>query len=449
MQGCPRLHDLSLHQTITDVLTDSATSASSQRRTPAQREADRNQRGIRKPDIVWWASALLYSTRFTILPGVSEIKCDVEKAKAGFVQGILYTAQVHSLTGAQLGSSIFKVKFARFFALSENVVAVDALNFVAGTASAASAMNANSLFDILESLTNAAFVDSLPLSLRAPDGAVDKSGLAAIAKWSRCAYRQLLRLPSQEPLRRLPRSRSVAADQLLSSLTTELHKFEERSAAVEIVRGKKKKAVSASPRSSDAHVATGSLSGSPANTKRVRAEGRPRSNKRRTPASTSAGDATTQTGGSSGKPAPDDAEIALSIIELHVAHEDAGHEADDETGQETEIEDDDIGWEDGGKEDNEPATSPLSLGIDTVPRPKASRDSPDNVPEASSDESLSEGRVMEDLRLSDIRIIFLPPHELDALIDEEQEEQQDGVAKVAREESSSIVLGGLLRSELC
>lgn len=437
VQDSPRLHDLSLHRTIADLVSESSSSASSSRRSASQLAADHERRGIRRPDIAWWATAADPTasppTRYVTVTGVGEIKCDIDKAKAGFMRGIMYAAQAHSLSGAQLGFSAFREKFARFYALGENVVAVDAPNWApAESTDAATSMSpavgSEALVAILGSVSNSDFVQALPLSLRSDDDDVDEEGLAAIARWSSAAYHQLLRLPARGPFRRVPPSRSAAATALLARARVPLDTFEQRLAAVQVVRPKVH-AYGGSEDMSKKRTGTSDLSvTSPAPSKRRLPRSQPRSSKKRASALATArggsGHADAHEGRQAARDHAEDHHQLGTAAESSVSDDDADDEADHEddeeavtfgTGEQTSA----MEYEKLGASESATAL-PLIATDEAVPMPKAKHRRDESTFNPSGEESMSEDTLMGIFGHSGVQIIFLSRHEMDALVEEEQ-----------------------------
>lgn len=462
----PGLHALQLHQTLINATTESSSSATSRRtpRTQGQARADMGRRGVRKPDMAWMAKGRVTGgagiARPVSVSETGEIKSEVEKAKAGFAQGLLYAVLSHELSGAQLGFSVFRERFARFFVLSDRLVACDRLLSPASNRAAPHLTSCDALLDFLDGLTNAEFVRALPLSLRRePDSdEVDPDSLQYIARWAVAGYRCILRLPQEGPFLPFPPSRSVVAMEAQARL--QLDSEEQCVRGLKVARSNIR---TASGRRGFPPAKGGDLPNPSSDSLDVQGGGRlkravsvagTRGHKRhRSVAASSAAGQDREEPGSSGKvsnhdddsgsrqaatdssePGHDTAEIAALEVRMRelpaVEEEDGNVDGDDEReGEEGPMpEDDDVFWGDGGRKNID---VPDRIPMPTVLESRASVASPE-----SEDDTLSESAALDMLRRSGIRVIFLHPDVMDRLIEEEKEE---ATAKPVTEATVSAV----------
>lgn len=459
----PNLLNLELHRLLAQAITDSSSSATSSRphRSPHQLQSDFNPRGARIPDLAWVAKGRSPTdsamSRPVAASGIGEIKSELEKAKAGFVQGLLYVALNHALSGAQFGFSAFRDSFARFFVLSDNVIATDRLLPLSDASTHDYTVEGpDTLLDMLQEMTNAEFVQSLPFSLRSAADDVDETALQAIAKWSIAAYRKILRLPQQGPFLPFSASRSVSA----MALQAQLHLDAEARCvrALGVVGSKIARASSRSGSastgtaastnfSSDFLAAPGGVGGkrsrfrhaSPSAKQPRTAAGNPVATKgaggaaqdaeagfdRGAGACTTvyaeagegvvdgtAGRSTTRHR-SQGDSMEGEVEGGAPEHEDEVVADDEGEGDDVAPGDDEQPDDgEDVFWS-GGKEVETPFSGPL-------PMPRARQD-PDFDLSQSSDESLSERTIFSVFRRSGIRIVFLAPDKMDSLIQAPEE----------------------------
>lgn len=454
----PNLLNLELHRLLAQAITDSSSSAASSRprRTPYQLQSDLNRRGVRIPDLAWVAKGRSPTdsamTRPVAASGIGEIKSELEKAKAGFVQGLLYVALNHALSGAQFGFSAFRESFARFFVLSDNVIATDRLLPLSDASTTDPTVEGpDSLLDRLQELTNAEFVQSLPLSLRNAADDVDKTALQAIAKWSIAAYRKILRLPQQGPFLPFSASRSVSA----MALQAQLHLDAEARCvrALGVVGSKIARASSRSGSASTGTAAPANLSSdslaAPGWVGGKRSKFRQASPSANRPRTSAGNPVTTKGAGGAAQNAEmgfDRGAGAFTTVyaeagegfgdgaagrdtmrhrsqsdsmeaeveggapehEDEVVADDEGEGDDVAPGDDEQPDDgEDVFWS-GGREAEPPFSGSL-------PMPRAHQD-PDLDLNQSSDESLSERTIFTIFRRSGIRIVFLAPDTMDSLI---------------------------------
>lgn len=226
----PRLHDVALYTRVVRWLSEvrsssSSSSASSSSAPPspltaqlqktAHMLADDDKSGIRLPDLVFVANMReVAGAKYTVSATV-EIKSDEEQSIKGLLQGIFYVAQMHELTGAQLGLYLFKTRFVRLFALSAQLVAVEQLRGVNVAPDDASdeqqcRLAADQFLEVLDATSNPQIATKLPWNLRAAPGSgessIDWSAVSILGAFSLAAWHQLLDLPAAAPFPRFSQS---------------------------------------------------------------------------------------------------------------------------------------------------------------------------------------------------------------------------------------------------
>lgn len=144
VRGRPNLYSLELYHLLVDAISQSSSPAG----PGSQRTPDQLSAGVRRTDMAWVAKGVPPSDggpRPTAASMIGEIKADIEKAKAGFAQGLLHAALNYELSGAQLSFSAFRERFSRLFAISERIIACDRFLNVANGPGSHGLLDANAV----------------------------------------------------------------------------------------------------------------------------------------------------------------------------------------------------------------------------------------------------------------------------------------------------------------
>ncbi|WOO79431.1 uncharacterized protein LOC62_02G002952 [Vanrija pseudolonga] len=260
----PQLHDVALFTRVvrwlSEVRPSSSSSASSSSAPPspltvqlqqtARRRADDDNSGIRLPDFVFAATmSEAIPATFTVSATV-ELKSDVEQSIKGLLQCIFYVAQMHELTGAQLGLYQLRTRFVRLFALSPQLVAVEQLRGVDVAPDDAGdrqqcRLAADEFLDVLDATSNAQIATKLPWDLRAAPGSgessIDWAAVSVLGAFSLAAWHQLLDLPAAAPFLRFSGSSEGQLAALASTDTLPLLEDERALTAAAFARTKLRK----------------------------------------------------------------------------------------------------------------------------------------------------------------------------------------------------------------
>lgn len=213
-KGCLNLKDFAYRTLIDEQEYLSGSSSDAQGRRSARRAAKRRFRAIRMPDLSWKASyAVTVGVEYRyLIAGTAAVKAEPEHCKAGLLLGIVHAALVHSIMGASLGLSVYRASFARVFALSDTVVAVDDFRRDGAVDRVPDILGADDFLAFFRRLSNRTLAERLPFTFA--NEADTAATLDVLGRWSHAAVKQLLPQPRAGPFTRLRPGQSVAVELL-------------------------------------------------------------------------------------------------------------------------------------------------------------------------------------------------------------------------------------------